>query len=486
MGVIIMVQGIDQFVEDIMVDYKRLLTSLVRVPSISQTLKISERPEDEEINKVHRAINEQRLSDLDRVVGMVAETARWAGFTTQTITSIPGLPSPVLVTKMEVDPSAPWLMVYNHLDVQPVDPSEWNIENPFEPVDTGEYLLGRGATDDKGPMLATLLPFKHLRDTGQLKVNVIGVYETQEENGSGGFEAALRYGLEQGLISVPDSILASDTIFEGDNPSLTCSLRGLITATVSLQTADQVVHSGLGGGKVMNPLNVLLSALGNCYNPITGKVTFHGIEEGVTEPGGRALEEFLRVAAVFDQIKYLQDLGVGQTYSVSGAAGILNSLWHQPSFEIHDVRRKGEAGTKIPYQAEADISLRLVGKQDPAKVVEYLAAHLKKLHPDIKLNVEHLLHPVETQIDNLFMDFAAAACEYGYERKPAYVGGSGSIGAFSATQKLFPQTPTVMIAMSKASDGYHAPNEKFEWEQARRGMKTMAAYVKSIGELRTK
>lgn len=481
-----MVEGIDQFVEEIMPVYKNWLTSLVQIPSISQTLKISQKPEDEAINAQNRAINEQRLHDLCQVVSKVAETARWAGFTTHTISSIPSLPSPVLVTKMEVDPKAPWLMVYNHLDVQPVDPSEWKIQNPFEPVDNGEYLIGRGSTDDKGPMLATLLPFKHLRDTGQLKVNVVGVYETQEENGSGGFEAALVYGLEHGLIPVPDSILASDTIFDGDNPSLTYNLRGLITATARLHTANQVVHSGLGGGVVANPLNVLLAALSTCYNAATGEAIFPGVEEGILLPQGTGLDKLREVAADFDTKKYLQDLGAQTTYPLGDNVEVLTRLWYKPTFELHEVRRKGDKGTKIPYEAEADITLRLVGKQDPRTIIESLGTHLRKIHPDIELETGHLLGPVETSVDNPFMDLAALACEYGFGRRPVYVGGSGTIGAFSAIGKLFPNIPTVMIAMSKASDGYHAPNEKFEWEQARRGMKTMAAYVKGIGGLRMK
>ncbi len=458
-----MVQGIDEFVQRIMPYYREKLTDLVRIQSISQ-----EPGHDQE---------------LLTVVEAVAGIARDIGFTAHVVTG--KSPSPALIARLEVNPGAPWLIVYNHLDVQPVNPEEWKTK-PFEPIDEGNYLIARGATDDKGPMLAGLLQFKHLLDTKQLGVNVELVYETQEENGSGGFEDVLRFGLDSGILTVPDSVLASDTIFDGDNSALTYALRGLITGTISLQTADQVVHSGIGGGKIANPLNILLTALARCYNISTGEATFPGVEEGITLPTGRAREEFERVASAFDRDAFVRDLGARETYASRDAADFLDGLWHKPTFEVHDVRRKGEKGTKIPYQAEADFTMRLAGKQDPARVIEYLTTHLKRTHPALELKVGHIFHPMATPIDNPFMDAAAAACEAGYGSRPSYVAAGGSIGAFSAIQKLFPHAPAVLLAMSKASDGYHAPNEKFEWAQARMGMKAIAQYVASIGELRTR
>ncbi len=462
-----MVQGIDEFVEGIMPQYRRQLAELVRIQSISQ--------------------EPGHANDLMIVAEAVDAIARSIGFTTHYVlpAEVEGLPSPVLVARFEVDPQAPTVMIYNHLDVQPVKRDEWGTD-PFEPIDEGSYLIGRGTTDDKGPMLAGLLQFKHLIATKQLPLNVECVYETHEENGSSGFEQALAYALQKGWIVPPDSILASDTIFDGDNSSLTYGLRGLVKAKASLQTAAQGIHSGLGGAVVANPLNILMAALSSCYDARTGEVTFPGIEEGIVELAGPLAESLRKNAATFDRERFLRDLRAGTTYQVGDNADVLTRLWHKPTLELHEVRRMSAKGTVIPYQAEADITLRLAGRQDPARVVEYLERHLKRTHPDIKLEVGGMLHPVATDIENPFMDAAAAACEVGYGRKPSYIASGGSIGAFSATQKLFPHAPTVMLAMSKASDGYHAPNEKFEWAQAKMGMKAIAHYVAGIGNLRTK
>lgn len=466
-----MVQGIDEFVEGIMPYYRERLADLVMIQSISQ---LSD-PKDE-------AVDQYRAQELRRVVDSVASIAQSQGFTTNVITE--GVPSPVLVTRMEVDPAAPWVMVYNHLDVQPASEPEWRT-SAFEPVVTEEYIIARGATDDKGPMLAGLLPFKHLRDTSQLKVNVVGVYETQEENGSGGFRNALRFGLDNGLIPVPDSVLVSDTVFEGDHPTLSYALRGLVFATARLQTAETLVHSGMGGGVVANPLNILMSALNTCYDGETGEVTIPGLEEGVPVLEGLPLEKLREVAAVLDKEKYLADYKARETYHTADALDFLTRLWHKSTFELHQVRG-GVQGTKIPYYAEVDVSLRLVGQQDPTRVLQYLTSHLQKFHPGITVEGKKAVSAVRTEIDGPFVERAIAACEYGFGRPPVSVACGGTIGAFPPMQEFFPRAPIIMIAMSKASDGYHAPNERFEWAQARMGMKAIAQYVASIGDLRTK
>ena len=311
--------------------------------------------------------------------------------------------------KLEVGPGLPWILVYNHLDVQPADESEWNTK-PFEPVVNNKEIIARGATDDKGPMLATLYAIKYLHETKQLPVNVEFIYETYEENGSLGFDSLFGDALRKGLLVKPDSILVSDGVFLGEYPTIDVALRGLLKVKVSVQTASKNIHSGLGGGVVRNPFHILMAALSKCYD--------------------------------------LQ-------------------------------------GTKIPYHAEADVSMRLVGKQNPRSIFASLRTYLQQIYPSIKVDLASSTPAVNISPHNAFVQKAALACQYGYGEAPLYINSGGTIGAFVAIQQQFPTVPIVSLNMSKASDGYHAPNEKFEWEQARRGMKTMAAYVKGIGGLRT-
>ena len=221
--------------------------------------------------------------------------------------------TPGVVARLEVDPSAPWVLIYNHLDVQPANEPEWKT-NPFDPVVTDTHIIGRGATDDKGPMLATLYAIHHLHQSSNLPVNVALLFETNEENGSVGFSKLLSNARTRKLLPDPDSILVSDTIFEGNNPAITYSLRGLIRAKVSLTTADQSIHSGLGGGLVVNPLNQLIYALAQCQDPKSGVLLIPHMYDGVSL-SEEERDELSRVAQISDEGKLLRDLGARDTYT---------------------------------------------------------------------------------------------------------------------------------------------------------------------------
>ncbi|MDO8656101.1 MAG: M20/M25/M40 family metallo-hydrolase, partial [Nanoarchaeota archaeon] len=239
----------EHYFKRVMPSYQKQLVQLLRIPSISQ------KPE-------HR-------KDLLKIAQETAALAQSFGFKVQVIQST--IYSPGVVGKLEVGPGLPWLLIYNHLDVQPADEPEWNTK-PFEPVIRETGVIARGATDDKGPMLATLYAIKYLHETKQLPVNVEIIYETYEENGSLGFDSLLWDALKKGLLVKPDSILVSDGVFLGEHPTIDIALRGLLKVKVSVQTASKNIHSGLGGGVVRNPLHILMTALSKCYDLHTGKV----------------------------------------------------------------------------------------------------------------------------------------------------------------------------------------------------------------------
>ena len=161
----------------------------------------------------------------------------------------------------------------------------------------------------------------------------------------------------------------------------------------------------------------------------------------------------------------------------------LTRLWRQPTFEVHCING-GVKGTKIPPAVDAEVTLRLVGHQNPDEVIGYLRDYLKRFNPNIEV-IGSGTPAVEVSLDNAFIKQAAQACEFGFGNKPMYVGSGGTIGSMPPLQEAFSHAPIILLAMSRASDGYHAPNEKFEWAQAAAGIKTMAKYLSSIGDLRT-
>lgn len=454
-------EGLDAFVRSAMDDYKTQLVDLVRIPSISQSATHAS-----ELDRVADA-----MASLLRSYGVSADVYRRGSF-------------PAVVGTLEVDPSAPWVMVYNHLDVQPAGEKEWVQTNPFEPIVTDEQIIGRGTTDDKGPALTIVHAIRYLHETGQLPVNVQFLYETEEESGSRSFDAFLKeYG---SALQTPDSILVSDTIFEGDTPTITYKLRGLTMMVVRLETGTAGVHSGIAGGFARNPLTTLTTALGRCVDPDTGKVLVPGFYDGTEHPNDTDDTEMAiirSVASNVDLTRFREEMGFHDSYRANSLEAILR-MQHMPTLEVHGFRPEA-AGTKIHPYAEAEISMRLVAGQDPYVLRDRLEAYLREVHSGITVRCEEGIRAVHTPLDSPFMAHAAEACLYGFGKSPLYVAAGGTIGAFPPLQAQFPNAPLVLIAQSLASDHYHGPNEEFRWQQAEDGMKAIAHYVHNIGNLRT-
>lgn len=455
-------KGLDEFLKEQMPLYKDQLASLVRIPSISGDPEYT-----------------QKLSD---VVVSASNILNDAGFTTKKFKIWNDLKEydTALGAFKIVDEFAPWILIYNHLDVQPSgDLSKWNSD-PFDPVLEKDKIIGRGTTDDKGPALAVVYAVRYLMNTNQLPVNVGVVYETAEETGSQGFDKVLEFVKMMG-IPRPESILVSDTIFEGDDPAINYSLRGALRATVSLKTADKDVHSGLGGGLVANPVSILAYALSTCYNPTTGQVLIPGISETTSAPSGRNLIERRKTAQTYDLARYLKELGAGAVYPTENTDEALARMWHLPTFEIHNI--KGPEGMTIQGEASALISMRLFG-QTPEQARSLLEKYLKGINQNIQVTGGGI-PSVEISLDSPFFQRADDAYEFGFGRRPVYVGVGGAIGAFPPMQQVYPGVPIVCMSMSKVTDGYHAPNEQFEFAQAERGIRTVANYLANIGDLRT-
>lgn len=468
---------IDSYIASIMPQFREQLAALVSIPSVSN-----------DGNKLNPAVtlDSEKKENLRQVLRKAAEIASEAGFTTE-IVEAPGNPpvhNPVLVGTLEVDAKAPWVLVYNHLDVQPADEPEWKTK-PFTPVISKDKIIGRGTTDDKGPALAVLHAIKYLHSEGRLPVNVQVVYETAEEIGSGGFDEFLfnQFLAEDGASKIrrPDSILVSDTIFEGEHPAITYALRGLVKAEVSITTAATTLHSGILGGYARNPLTILTGALARCVDPVTGRVFIRGFYDTALPVSEEERKALARIP--FDMEKFTNDAGARVVYGCSPVEALAR-MWREPTFEIHTYEG-GVKGTKIPYYAAADVSMRLVAGQDPDSMARKLARHLKNYDPLLEVKITSASRAVQTNINVPHMKRAAAACTEAFGKEALFVACGGSIGSMPPLQHLFPQAPLVLMAMSKVSDGYHAPNEQFEFRQAELGIKAVAKYLSSIGDLKT-
>lgn len=437
------------------------LMRLIRIPSISQM-------------KAH-------WPDTQKVLELMSEIVGQYGFKPEIIQT-PGCPA--FIATLEVDPQRPWLIVYNHMDVQPAEEPQWKTE-PFEPVLTDGRIYGRGSTDDKGPALTTLHAIHFLHTQGYPLPNIQLVYETEEEHGSTHFGQFLDEN--RARLQTPASILVSDTIFEGEHPAITYRLKGLLEAEAELVTGSQDNHSGMVGGAVMNPLNVLISALSRCVDA-QGKVIIPGVQEELPEVSQAEKDTLARTAQLFDLEKMVADTGGAVMYS-DEAQELLERIWVRPTFEVHGFEGVQTAPdvikTALPYAVKAKITLRLVAGQEPQRVFEQLQACLQAVNPRIKLKFRGGVKGCLSPVDNIFMQKAQWACREGFEREPVFVGSGGTIGALPEFERVFPDAPLVLIAQSLMSDGYHAPNENFQIAQLRNGFKTMCHYLSAIADIKS-
>jgi acetylornithine deacetylase/succinyl-diaminopimelate desuccinylase-like protein len=453
-------QALDTYLRQQMPNYTLQLMELVSIPSISSS-------------PAHGR-------DMTRILENMRDIVTRYGFRAR-IVRTPG--HPAFIATLETAADRPWVVIYNHMDVQPAQEPQWNTD-PFIPVLKNEAIYGRGSTDDKGPALAIIHAINFLRTQNLPMPNIQIVYETEEEIGSPHFGAFLD---EHGdALQAPASILVSDTIFEGDHPAITYQLRGMQRLEIELKTGSKDLHSGLFGGVARNPLNDLLHALSRCVSD-DGQLTVPSLLEDVWPLSPEEQQELDKVAEIFSLSKFDQDSEQAARYS-DDARDILMRTWHRPTFEVHGFEgiqsTPGMIKSALPYQVKAKVTMRLVPGLEPANVVHKLQAFLRQIDPGIQVIDRGGSRPVVTALDNPFMEKAREACTFGFEREPVFVGSGGSIGALPEFQRVFPQAPIVLIAQSLMSDGYHAPNEHFRLEQARRGIKTIAHYLTSIADFR--
>ncbi len=436
------------------------LMTLIRIPSISQ--------------------RQAHWPDTRRVLEAVSEIVTRYGFTPE-IVETPGCPC--FIATLKVDPERPWLMVYNHMDVQPADEPQWKT-TPFEPVLKDGRIYGRGSTDDKGPALTTLHAIHFLHTQGYDLPNIQLVYETEEEHGSTNFGAFLDIAGHQ--LHTPASILVSDTIFEGEHPAITYRLKGLLEAEAELVTGTQDLHSGMVGGAAMNPLNVLIQALSKCVDA-SGNVTIPGVQEELPPVTPEEKEKLAETARIFNLEKLIADTGGAKMYTEE-AQELLERIWVRPTFEVHGFEgaqwEPDVIKTALPYAVKAKLTMRLVAGQEPSRVREQLEHALQAVHPDIQVHQKGAVKGYMSPVDNIFMQKAVVACEKGFGQPPVFVGSGGTIGAIPEFERVFPEAPIVLLAQSLMSDGYHAPNENFQVAQLRNGLKTMAYYLCEIATLR--
>ena len=389
--------------------------------------------------------------------------------------------NPVVFAEKIVDPKAKTVLVYGHYDVMPVDPrAEWTTE-PFEPVVRDGRIWGRGADDDKGQSFMHIKAFEAMCATGQLPCNVKFMLEGEEEIGS---QSLYKFCREQKKLLKSDVILVSDTsMISMDTPSITCGLRGLTYMQVEVSGPDKDLHSGLFGGAVANPANVLARLVAGLVDE-NGRVTIPGFYDDVRELTPAEREAFNK--APFSLEDYKKSLKIGD---VEGEAGYttLERTGVRPSLDVNGIwgGYTGE-GTKtvIPSKASAKISMRLVPNQDYRKISELFEKHFRAIAPESVKVVVKSLHggmPYVAPTDMPAYKAAEKAVEATFGKKPLPFYSGGSIPIISGFESIL-GIKSLLIGFGLAEDAIHSPNESYGLEQFDKGVETIPLFYKYFAE----
>lgn len=455
-----MPSAIDAFVADNRARFLSELKDFIRIPSIS-TLP-------------------EHVPDIDRAAKFVAASLRHAGM--ENVEIIPTAKHPLVYGDWMHAKGKPTVLCYGHYDVQPADPLDLWTSPAFEPTERNGNLYARGACDDKGQMYMHIKALETLRAVnGTLPVNVKFLIEGEEEVGGA---SIAKYVAENPEKLKADVALVSDTAMYAEGmPTLCIGLRGLIYMEVEASGPARDLHSGLYGGAAPNAVFGLIELLSKAKNS-AGVLQIPGIYDDVEEPSPAERESWRRLP--FQEREFLTK-EVGAT-ELTGEPDrwVLERVWSRPTFEVHGIAGGFTgAGSKtvIPAVATAKVSIRVVPRQDPNKVIALFrewvaentpagiqtAVRVLSASPGLLVNPEHPAIQV-----------AARAFSEGVGKDTVFIRSGGSIpivGDFAQHLHI----PTILMGFGLPDDGLHSPNEKYKIENYYMGIMTIAHFFEQYG-----
>lgn len=372
-------------------------------------------------------------------------------------------------------PGRPTLLLYAHYDVQPVGREHVWTTPPFDPSERDGRLYGRGASDDKGGVMMHLAAISSwLRATGSLPINVKVLIEGEEEVGSGNLELILAN--HRRLLAADAVAIADSENFDTGVPSLTASLRGIVTVTVEVRALFASVHSGTWGGPLPDPVLALAKMLATLVDD-QGRPAIPGLMDRVRalSPRDRAHLDTLP----FDEATYRRQARLLAGADIIGGPGtVYEKMWLRPSIAVNAIEASSrkQAANIINDVAWARVGIRIVPDMDPLETLELLKNHLLKQAPwgvQVEVKQESPSRWWKTDTDGPVFDAARAALEKGYGRKPAITGAGGSIPFVQTITDALGGVPALLFGVGDPYAGNHSENESLviaDWESACRSI----------------
>ncbi|UYZ61762.1 dipeptidase [Hymenobacter weizhouensis] len=385
---------------------------------------------------------------------------------------------PIVYGEKLVDPNLPTVLVYGHYDVQPADPYELWDSPPFEPVVKDGNIYARGACDDKGQVYMHVKALEMMSQQGPLPCNVKVMVEGEEEVGSNNLGTFVRQNKDK---LKADVILISDTgILSNEQPSIEVGLRGLSYHEVEVTGPNRDLHSGLYGGAVPNPINVLCKMIASLHDE-NNHITIPGFYDQVAVLSEEERAELNRVPHSDDEFK--QSIGLKDTYGEAGYTTV-ERIGIRPTLDVNGIwgGYTGEgAKTVIASKAHAKISMRLVPHQTSAEITQLFQRHFESIAPSgvtVVVKPHHGGEPVVTPTDSVAYQAAAKALETSFGKKPIPTRGGGSI-PIVAMFKTELGLDTVLLGFGLDSDAIHSPNEHYGLFNFFKGIETIPLFYQN-------
>ena len=388
---------------------------------------------------------------------------------------------PIVYGEKIIDKSLPTILVYGHYDVQPADPLNLWDSPPFEPVVKDEKIYARGACDDKGQVYMHIKAFETMMATDSLPCNVKFMIEGEEEVGSDNLGLFVKSNKEK---LKADVILISDTaIVANDIPSIDVGLRGLSYLEVEVTGANRDLHSGVYGGAVANPINVLSKMIASLHDE-NNHITIPNFYDDVLELS--LAEREAMALTPFDLKAYQEDLAINDVRGEAGYSTIERASI-RPTLDVNGIWGGyiGEgAKTVLPSKVSAKISMRLVPNQQSDKMTEMFTKHFESIAPagvTVKVHPHHGGEPYVTPTDSKEYRAAERAMEESFGKKPVPTRGGGSIPIVALFEKEL-GLKTILMGFGLDSDAIHSPNEHFGLFNFYKGIETIPLFFKYYSE----
>ena len=419
-------------------------------------------------------------TDIATASEWVADQLRQAG--PIKVRSISTAGNPVVYGEWLGAPGAPTLLIYGHYDVQPAEPLDKWLSEPFRPEVRDGRLYGRGVSDNKGPLLIPIKVAQAFFATrGALPLNVKFLFEGEEEIGSRNLAPFIAANAE---LLKADCVLSADgAMWRSDEPSITIASRGIAALEFSIRGANRNLHSGRYGGSIPNPLHALAELIASLHTP-DGRVAVEGFYDDLSALPEQERHEI--AVLPFDEGRFLAEVGVPAPFGELGYT-TLERQWVRPTLEVNGMwgGYQGQGSqTVTPNEAHAKISCRLVPDQSPDTIRALVIRHLETHLPSgIGLSVSSVQHgalPYRIPADHPGLKTAERVLTEVYGTAPLRV----RMGSTLPVSAVFNRTlalDTVFFSFSTADEDFHSPNEFFRLKRLHEGLRAWARYWECYG-----